>query len=198
MAKPTIDIPPFPKLEWDEFSWMGRIVLPSWAGFQAREGAYASVSSDSASDGDTWLFVHPKDHQAQTPPLPEQVEAFRFLLENEGAVAQSVLQGIFAKYPEWRELFLDADFRDDDEEEEDLIPEIERPEQLRTLIGLSIVHVLNVAKDGTAYTGFEFGCTWDEEHGLGVMAHRGRVVEVGGADTSFLEWIAEQDAKGFS
>ena len=43
--------------------------------------------------------------------------------------------------------------------------------------------------------GFKFGCTWDDEHGLGVMTHRGHVVEVGGADTAFLEWIAEADAE---
>ncbi len=194
MARPTIDLPPFPGLEWDEFSWMGKIVLPSWAGFQVREDASESVGLDSDSDVRPWLYVHPKNHQAKTPPLPEQAEAFRFLLEHEEAVARSVLQAIFVKYLEWRGLALDDDFRDD-EEEDDLMPEIERPEQLRSLIGLSNVHVLNVAKDGVAYTGFEFGCTWDEEHGLGVMTHRGRIIEVGGADTSFLEWIAERDAR---
>ena len=61
--------------------------------------------------------------------------------------------------------------------------------------GLSNVHVLRVARDGIAYVGFEFGCAWEEEHGLGVMMHRDRVVAAGGADVSFLEWIAEEDAK---
>jgi hypothetical protein len=28
------------------------------------------------------------------------------------------------------------------------------------------------------------------------MTHRDRVVEVGGADAAFLEWIAERDAEG--
>jgi hypothetical protein len=60
------------------------------------------------------------------------------------------------------------------------------------LIGLSNVHILSVARDGI---GLQFGCTWDEEHGLGVMTHRDRVVQVGGADTSFLTWIAEEDAE---
>ena len=46
-----------------------------------------------------------------------------------------------------------------------------------------------------AYIGFELGCVWDEEHGLGVMTHRDRVVDVGGADTAFTEWIAENDAE---
>lgn len=194
MARPTIDLPPFPGLEWDEFFWRSKIVLPSWAGFQVREESGESVGLDSTSDGEPDLFVHPKDHQAKTPPLPEQVEAFRFLLAHEVAVANAVLRAIFARYPEWRALFDDDEYRDE-EEEEDPMPEIEQPEQLHPLIGLSNVHVLNVAREGMAYIGFEFGCTWDEEHGLGVMTHRGRIIEVGGADTSFLEWIAEHDAR---
>jgi hypothetical protein len=38
----------------------------------------------------------------------------------------------------------------------------------------------------------EFGCTWDKEHGLGVMTHQTLVIEIGGADTAFLEWIAKR------
>ena len=33
---------------------------------------------------------------------------------------------------------------------------------------------------------------WDEEHGAGVMTHRGRVIATGQADCSFVEWIARQ------
>ena len=59
------------------------------------------------------------------------------------------------------------------------------PEQLRELIGLSVVHVLAEGKDGVPYIGFQFGCTWDGEHGLGVMTHQGQVVAVGTADAAF-------------
>jgi hypothetical protein len=83
----------------------------------------------------------------------------------------------------------------DDDELAEVMPEIERAEDLRKLMGLSSIHVLNAAKDETAYIGFEFGCTWDCEHGLGVMTHRTRVVEIGGADSSFLAWIAKRDAE---
>ena len=49
-------------------------------------------------------------------------------------------------------------------------------------------------KDGLPCFGYEFGCTWDGEHGLGVLMHGKRVVEVGGADTAFTLWIAKRDA----
>jgi len=60
-------------------------------------------------------------------------------------------------------------------------------------MGLVAIHVLGVAKGGVAYVGLELGCDWDEEHGAGLMLHKARIVKVGGADTSFLEWIAERD-----
>ena len=41
----TIDDPPFPRLTWGGYSWAGEVRLPSWAGFQSRRGAYASVSA---------------------------------------------------------------------------------------------------------------------------------------------------------
>ena len=67
----------------------------------------------------------------------------------------------------------------------DLPPALDRPDQLRGLIGLNFVHVLAESKDGVCYIGCEFGCEWEEEHGLGVMTHRGEVVAVGHAEMSF-------------
>jgi hypothetical protein len=64
---------------------------------------------------------------------------------------------------------------------------------MRSLVGLSTVHVLPVARDGVAYLGFEFGCVWDTEHGAGVMTHLDRVVATGQAAVSLTERIAEQD-----
>ena len=48
-------------------------------------------------------------------------------------------------------------------------------------------------KDNFAYIGFEFGCEWDEEHGLGVMMHKDSVVVIGQADTSFDSWVTFND-----
>ncbi len=47
--------------------------------------------------------------------------------------------------------------------------------------------------EGEAYVGYQFACGWDDEHELGVMTHRGRVVSIGGGDTAFLSWIAKRD-----
>ncbi len=56
---------------------------------------------------------------------------------------------------------------------------------MRKNVGLGTLHMFGIAKKGVAYFGLELGCTWDEEHGAGVVLHKCRVVAVGQADTSF-------------
>lgn len=185
MAGETIDVPPFPRLTWDEFFWVGEVRLPSWAGFQARRGAYAARSDAAPSDGTARLSVSSLD-EARTPPTPEQAAALQHLLDYEAAVFAAASAALVEYGAE----------HIDDFESDEPPPEVNGVDDLRGLVGLYGVHVLTPSKDGVAYVGLEFGCTWDEEHGAGVMLHRDRVVDVGGADSSFLGWIAERDAAG--
>ncbi len=180
---PTIDVPPFPTLTFDSFCWVGSVRLRTWAGFQMRQGPYASVSSKEASDGTVRLFVHCPGSDP-FPPTDEQVAAFAYLIQDEKSVTDSVLTAIFEGYPQFREETLDA--YDFSEASLDLLPEITRPEQLRPLVGLSIVHILVDAKDSRSYIGFEFGCVWEGEHGLGVMTHGDRALQIGSAEDSFI------------
>jgi hypothetical protein len=177
----TLDYPPFPPLKWEHYSWVGEVVLPSWAGFQARRGGYGAVSSRRPSDGTARLSISPLDDKARTPPTTEQVVAFRHLLDNEAAVGAAVARALVDYCP--------GDAYDGEDEE---LLEVSEPADLRPLVGLSAVHMLDVFRDGAACVGFEFGCVWDEEHGAGVMTHLGRVIATGQADCSFTEWIARQ------
>lgn len=189
MTEDALNIPPFPPLRWEDYFWVGEVTLPSWAGFQSRRGGYGSVSSDKPSDGTARLSITPEDDNTRTRPTPEQVAAFRHLLDNEAAVAAAVGRALVAYYPGEKDAYLDAY----DEGEVEELPDISEPDELRTLIGLSCVHVLSVIQDGAAYIGFEFGCVWDDEHGVGVMTHLGRVVATGQAAVSFMAWIARRD-----
>jgi hypothetical protein len=140
--------------------------------------------------------VEPPGNAAEQPLSAEQVNAFRYLLEHEDATRDALLRAIFEEYPVIRKNLLQGGVADESE-----MPDIERAEQLKSHIGLSTIHVLRVARGDAAYIGFEFGCTWDEEHGLGVMMHQGRIVElpdmglgrVNGADLSSEDWVAEVD-----
>jgi len=74
------------------------------------------------------------------------------------------------------------------------MPDIRSETNLRALIGLHTIYVHQISTNGLPYTGYEFGCTWDNEHGLGILMHGTRLVEIGGAETAFLLWIAKKDA----
>lgn len=191
MAAPkTLDHPPFPRLTWEYYFWTAKDNLPAWAGFQERHGPYASANSEKPSTGDIKIFIKPpKTTEASFgPPAPEQSTAYNFLKQNNRDIAMAALEAIFEKYPEWQD-----SYGYEDDEREEFMPDIRSPNDLKQLIGLGTVHILNIAKDGHAYHGLEFGCTWDEEHGVGVLLHKDRVIKVGDASQAFEEWPARHD-----
>jgi hypothetical protein len=175
----TLDHPPFPPLTWELYFWVAELTLPSWAGFQVRHGEDQSAPGAPPADGTARLYVSPTDVDARTPPMAEQVAAFRHLLDNEAVVADAVARDLVEYCP--------GNAYDGDDE---VLLGVSEPDDLRPLVRLIGVHVLNVVRDGMACVGFEFACAWDAEHGAGVMTHRGRVIATGQADCSFTAWIA--------
>jgi hypothetical protein len=152
MAKPdSIECPPFPTLDWDDFFWSAPYTLPAWAGFQSRGGAYCSTDSSNVSGGTINLVVS-TDAETRSPPTPEQVAALEFLRDNDSAITAMIVQRIYDEYPAIREQF--ADFLEPEELDEDM-PLINAADDLRRLIGLGNVHIHNTSKDGVAYIGFD-------------------------------------------
>jgi hypothetical protein len=176
--------------QFDQFFWTTKVQLPSWVGYQARNGPYGSISSDSPSDG--FVTITAGSDSRDKSPLTEQERASaQWLLDHEAEVASAVLEGLLAEYPR-----LQGVYGYEGAERDEYMPDVSSTKDFRQLIGLHNVHVLPLLKEGVPYIGYEFGCTWDGEHGLGVLMHGKRVVEVGGADTAFTLWIAERDAWG--
>ena len=63
------------------------------------------------------------------------------------------------------------------------------------LLSLSTFYVTSVYKDDTPYIGFLFSCSWDSEHGLGIMTHKDKIIEIDGADIAFDIYTAKKDLK---
>jgi hypothetical protein len=175
----ALDRPPFPLLTWTQYeTWEGSAVLPAWRGFQSRKGPYAARDAQSPSDGVVQLTLG-----GESGPTEYQSRAFRFQLEHGPQVVSAVLEALLPYYRQLR-----ADWSDalaDDEELARAMPEVSDDHDFRSLIGLAVVHVHPYCKGDLGYVGLEFGCTWDEEHGLGVMLHGARVVSIGAAAVSF-------------
>lgn len=172
-----LNLPPFPPLEWDEYFWVAPIRLPSWAGFQNRGGPYGA-SSSSKADGTMRLSIATVD---MAEPSPAQIAAMRYLLGHEAEIFAAVSQAIVDQIPEIKDDY--GDWYTDETGKP--FPNVKDANGLKKLMGVSTLHVLNDGEDGEASIGFEFECDWDAEHGLGVLTHHGRVIEVGSADVSF-------------
>lgn len=189
------DQPPLPRLVWNDGDWEAEVVLSVWSGFQTRRGWYNRVSSPDPSDGSVRLLVI-RPRGESPPPSAEQVAAYQHLLDHGSAVRDAILAAVFTKYPTFRSEYLDC-FDEEDDEFVDIaagVPELSQADELRSLIGLGNVFILPQVRDGIAYVGFEFGCVWESEHGLGVMTHRNRVIDIGQAPDAFQSYAARRDA----
>jgi hypothetical protein len=162
-------------------NYEGFLVLEAWKGFQSRQGAYGSQDKEGKSDGRIKVTIEGVSIDYVKVSSPAQVAAIRYLVDHAEEIKVSLLNGLLDKFPSWKEIY------------EEYLPEVSEIGQFRDLIGISWLHVMSAEKEGYAYIGFELGCTWDEEHGAGVMMHKERVIEIGQADTSFNAWATSDD-----
>lgn len=173
----------------DDLWWTTTAVFPSWKGFQSRRGDYGSQDSAIPFDGRVRVVFAPEGRGTE-PLTASEIASIVWVIENEAPISETLLRSLVKEYPALQEQYGYSG-----KEKAELMPDIKSTGDLRTLIGLSSVNIHQVQKDGIPYAGFEFGCSWDEEHGLGILMHGTRMVEIGGAETAILLWIAEQDAE---
>jgi hypothetical protein len=162
-------------------SYEGQITLPAWIGFQSRQGFYGSKDSSGISNGLVKVHINGRQVDYVKTTTQEQINALSFLHDNADKIRDGILNALFNELSVIKEIY------------EGLVPEINSISDFKNVLGLSIIHVMDSDKDGIAYLGYEFGCDWDDEHGLGVMMHKERVIGIGQAGTSFNSWITYKD-----
>jgi len=175
---------------WDGYYWTAEIQLLCWRGFQRRRGSYGTKSSPAASDGTVTIVFAPEGRDDAALSATE-IDLVRWTIEHAEAMQAAMLAKLVTYYAAQRPRY--AEFLD--EEYAQLMPEVTDAGGFKELIRLRSLNVHPLSKRGVPYVGLEFACTWDNEHGLGALMHGERVVELGGADTAILLWIAKRDAK---
>lgn len=173
----------------DDLWWKAETVLSFWKGFQSRKGDYGAQDSDLPSNGSVDIVFAPEGRDT-TPLTDDETVLIEWFLKNNSQVSEASLSSVFETYP-----VLQTEYSYSLEERAEFMPDIKERKDLRNLIGLHTVYIHQITKNGVPYIGFEFGCTWDPEHGIGVLMNGVRTVKIGGADTALLLWIAEKDAK---
>lgn len=74
------------------------------------------------------------------------------------------------------------------------LPRLETESELLGQLELAGLQLLDEYKDKCAYLAFSFSCRWEREHGLGVVVHGARIVDIGGADLAIPgPWTARFD-----
>jgi len=119
-------------------------------------------------------FLNKKGDEVDEPGRMHS-NAIEFLKQNQEEILMGILAEILKNYPKWQETY---DYPS--ETKSDFMPDIRTPQELSELLELQNIYILDGAK-----IGFEFSCSWDMEHGLGVMTRKGKVVKIGGGETAF-------------
>ena len=141
-------------------------------------------------DEDFYYNLLDEDSETVEEPTKEQQNGLEYLQQNQEAILKSILDELLKQYPELQKTY---DYPEEDKA--DFMPDLQDIRGFAGLLSPVNFYVTSVIKDGYPYIGFGFSCSWDGEHALGVMTHKERVVEIGGAETAFDTWTAEKDLK---
>lgn len=182
------DLPTFPEFKWDDYFWVTAAKLPAWAGYQIRNGPYSSVSANGRSDGIVQILFAPEG-RGEEPLTNQEIGLVKWVIDHQASVHDAMLERLFEEYPAMREQSLEWFGKD---EAKKVLPKIRFPNQLKDIVGISSINVHQIEQDGRPFIGVELGCTWEAEHGVGILLHGDKPLEIAGADTAILLWLAKK------
>ncbi|MBQ4822109.1 hypothetical protein [Aquimarina sp. MMG016] len=142
-----------------------------------RETGTYSMAKTVDSDGIIGIHIEEYDFEK---PQEFQKKALEYFNNNQTDVLNALCLGIIEYYPKLMKVYDITEF-----DEEFGFPKIQNIDDVKKVIGIGNIHILDDKKDELSYVGFECGCPWDEEHGLGIIMHKERVIDVGAADIAF-------------
>lgn len=142
--------------------WEGQIRLP-----------LPYTDEESGLEEDVFqLVVYDKAGQG---PSPAQERAFAYLQQNKGAVCNAVRKGVFEYYQ-----YLEPNME---------LASLKSADELTPLLFCGALSLQAASKDDCAFVYFSFECSFDEEHGIGVIVHKNTVINVGSDDVGGFEDI---------
>jgi hypothetical protein len=107
--------------------------------------------------------------------IPHEVQkiAFNYFIDNQERILNALCDAVFEYCQEhlkkYKELDCNSIFG---------IAQFETVDDVKTIISIDAITILEEEKDNFSYVGFGCGCSWDEEHGLRVTMHKDKVISV--------------------
>ena len=181
MNKPT-----YPEFTWDEFFWTTTAELPTWHGYHPPNHIIRDLSNTQRASVHRIIFA--PEGRDNSPLNQDEINLVKWFTEHEKLVHGSMLEALYKAYPGIREEFTEYL----EEQAEEYLPEVHNPSDLKKILGINSIIIHPISKDSVPFIGIDLGCTWDDEHGVGILLHGQKPLEIGGADTAGLLWIAKK------
>ncbi len=182
-SEDALQHPVFGGIAWESHRWIGRVRIPFFSDFDTIASTDLATESgdwdpneapdDLHKEGDFELWIETSDAN-KVNPSPSQDRAFVRFQGDQPSICAMVLDAIYDLYQS------DCDFwrTGDNLFSRIAVPPIESPDGLKRLIRLAGFHVLHQSRDDCALIGLSFNCSWDVEHGLGVLVHGTRLIKI--------------------
>jgi len=172
----NVNAPSFPEYIDDDYHHLSTIQLPAFAGMQITNGPYGAVSSSKPSTGETHAVAD------KTLGIDEYRAVVPWVIKHDAQIRALLFPALVERYWEMRDLVIECLI---DEDPDEIVPEIQEPEDLAPLCGLIALHIGGINADGQPRFGIELGCNWEEEHGAGARFLGLKIVEAGRASDAF-------------
>lgn len=153
------------------------IVLDAWNGYMNNYR-----NEKRATDGSVKLDFGGYNTEDKTIDWQPQINAYHHLVQNQYAVRDSILKTLIEKFDWLKETYyLDPD---DDPDVPRIAPETTLDFDFKPFVGpVSISFDEEESKNNVAYLQWHFDCAWDPEHGLAVITHENRVIDLDRGET---------------
>ncbi len=143
-----------------------RIVLEAWDRYlyKHRENGKEITDGKIRLNFDYYNGNNPEDCQAE-------INAYNHLLKNQYEIRDSIIRTLREKFDWLKETY-------DWDQDDDITPETKADFDFKRFIGPLSVSFVEESKDDIAYLEWHFQCQWDPEHGLAVITHQERVIDL--------------------
>jgi len=155
----------------------GFVDLPCWDGYYLYDETYKLKKDKVVKSGRIELWVDGEIAPDSSLLFSEeQVNAYTFLAEQQEQVKRSILQSLQQQFKD-----LLANEYPYSDPEDPIFPKISDAAQefdFKEYIGPESIHIGEDVKEDVAYITWRFRCRWDVEHGLDIVTHKERVIEI--------------------
>ncbi|MBD0287602.1 MAG: hypothetical protein ICV79_19590 [Flavisolibacter sp.] len=155
----------------------GLIELPCWSGYYLYGDTCKLKKDKVVTNGRIELWVD--GEMAADGSLnftQEQINAYFYLLKHQESIKHSILKVLKQEFPH----LLSKEYVSWDHEDADMpkLSDLTQEFDFKDYIGPESISIRDDVKEEAAYIQWRFRCRWDVEHGLDIITHKERVIEI--------------------